>query len=194
MHTVSFPKLGLSFDLNPVAFSIGSINVTWYGIIIAAGILLALLMAFKNCKRFGVNGDKLVDVVIGGLIGAAAIVLIGQLGYVAAISGMVLGYCTIGGYRRGAGKLSALGIAVSVVVMLAAVYLGNRMDIAIAASRELDLSFGQAFAWMHELVDADAYRSNLITLYLFSAIGAVPAAFSAHKIAKEKGRVYRIGE
>ncbi len=69
MHTVSFPKLGLSFDLNPIAFSIGGINVTWYGIIIAAGILLALLMAFKNCKRFGVNGDKLVDVVIGGLIG-----------------------------------------------------------------------------------------------------------------------------
>ena len=78
--------------------------------------------------------------------------------------------------------------------MLAAVYLGNRMDIAIAVTRELDLSLGQAFAWMHELVDADAYRSNLITLYLFSAIGAVPAAFSAHKIAKEKGRVYRIGE
>ena len=96
--------------------------------------------------------------------------------------------------RERDGKLSALGIAVSVVVMLAAVYLGNRMDIAIAASRELDLSFGQAFAWMHELVDADAYRSNLITLYLFSAIGAVPAAFNAHKIAKEKGRVYRIGE
>ena len=139
-------------------------------------------------------GRGILGALIGGLIGAAAIVLIGQLGYVAAISGMVLGYCTIGGYRRGAGKLSALGIAVSVVVMLAAVYLGNRMDIAIAASRELDLSFGQAFAWMHELVDADAYRSNLITLYLFSAIGAVPAAFSAHKIAKEKGRVYRIGE
>ena len=139
-------------------------------------------------------GRGILGALIGGLIGAAAIVLIGQLGYVAAISGMVLGYCTIGGYRRGAGKLSALGIAVSVVVMLAAVYLGNRMDIAIAASRELDLSFGQAFAWMHELVDADAYRSNLITLYLFSAIGAVPAAFNAHKIAKEKGRVYRIGE
>lgn len=139
-------------------------------------------------------GRGILGALIGGLIGAAAIVLIGQLGYVAAISGMVLGYCTIGGYRRGAGKLSALGIAVSVVVMLAAVYLGNRMDIAIAVTRELDLSLGQAFAWMHELVDADAYRSNLITLYLFSAIGAVPAAFNAHKIAKEKGRVYRIGE
>ena len=79
-------------------------------------------------------GRGILGALIGGLIGAAAIVLIGQLGYVAAISGMVLGYCTIGGYRRGAGKLSALGIAVSVVVMLAAVYLGNRMGIAGAGS------------------------------------------------------------
>ena len=35
---------------------------------------------------------------------------------------------------------------------------------------------------------------SIITLYLFSAIGAVPAAFNAHKLAREKGRVYRIGE
>ena len=139
-------------------------------------------------------GRGILGALIGGLIGAAVIVLIGQLGYVAALSGMVLGYCTIGGYRRGAGKLSAIGIAVSVVVMLLAVYLGNRTDIAIAVTRELDFSLGQAFAWMHELVDADVYRSNLITLYLFSAIGAVPAAFNAHKLAREKGRVYRIGE
>lgn len=139
-------------------------------------------------------GRGILGALIGGLIGAAVIVLIGQLGYVAALSGMVLGYCTIGGYRRGAGRLSAIGIAVSVVVMLLAVYLGNRTDIAIAAVKELDLTFGQAFAWMHELVDTDAYRNNLITLYLFSAIGAVPAAFNAHKLAREKGRVYRIGE
>ena len=139
-------------------------------------------------------GRGILGAFIGGVIGAAVIVLIGQLGYVAAISGVVLGYCTIGGYRRGAGKLSALGIAVSVVVMLAAVYLGNRVDIAISATQELDLSFGQAFAWMHELVDTDSYTANLISLYLFSAIGAVPAALNAHKVAKEQGRVYRIGE
>ena len=139
-------------------------------------------------------GRGILGALIGGLIGAAAIVLIGQLGYVAAISGMVLGYCTIGGYRRGAGKLSAVGIAVSIVVMLLAVYLGNRVDIAISAVQELDLTFGQAFAWMHELVDTDAYMGNLVTLYLFSALGAVPAALNAHKVAKEQGRAYRIGE
>lgn len=69
MHTVSFPKLGLEFHINPTAFSIGNLHIAWYGIIIAVGILLAMFMAFKNCKRFGVNADKLVDVVLGGLIG-----------------------------------------------------------------------------------------------------------------------------
>ena len=69
MYTVSFPKLGLDFTMNPTAFSIGNVHIAWYGIIIAVGILLAMFMAFKNCKRFGVNSDKLVDVVLGGLIG-----------------------------------------------------------------------------------------------------------------------------
>ncbi len=69
MHTVSFPKLGLEFHINPIAFSIGNVHIAWYGILIAVGILLAMFMAFKNCKRFGVNADKLVDVVLGGLIG-----------------------------------------------------------------------------------------------------------------------------
>ena len=69
MHTVSFPKLGLEFNINPTALQIGSFRITWYGVIIAVGILLAMLMAFRNTKRFGVNADKLVDVVLGGLIG-----------------------------------------------------------------------------------------------------------------------------
>lgn len=69
MHTVSFPKLGLEFNINPNALQIGNFRITWYGIIIAVGILLAMLMAFRNAKRFGVNADKLVDVVLGGLIG-----------------------------------------------------------------------------------------------------------------------------
>ena len=41
-NTIEFPKLGLEFDLNPVAFSIGDFHVYWYGIIIAAGMLLGL--------------------------------------------------------------------------------------------------------------------------------------------------------
>ncbi len=69
-YHITFPGLGTwaTFDINPVAFSIGSFEIRWYGIIIAAGALLALLYAFKNCKRFGINPDKLIDAVIVGFI------------------------------------------------------------------------------------------------------------------------------
>lgn len=69
-YHITFPGLGdwATFDINPVAFSIGSFEIRWYGILIAAGALLALLYAFKNCKRFGINPDKLIDAVIIGFI------------------------------------------------------------------------------------------------------------------------------
>lgn len=61
---VVFPGLGLEFDINRVAFSIGEFNIYWYGLIIAGGFCLALLFAFTNAKRFGINEDKMVDVIM----------------------------------------------------------------------------------------------------------------------------------
>ena len=34
-NLVQFPGLGLSFELNRVAFSIGGMNIYWYGVCIA---------------------------------------------------------------------------------------------------------------------------------------------------------------
>jgi phosphatidylglycerol:prolipoprotein diacylglycerol transferase len=73
---ISFPGLGLEFEINRVAFSIGSVDIYWYAILIATGFLLAMLFAFKNAKRFGIDGDRIVDVIffamILGIIGARA--------------------------------------------------------------------------------------------------------------------------
>ena len=41
-NLVQFPGLGLEFTINRVAFSIGSINIYWYGVCIAVGLCLAL--------------------------------------------------------------------------------------------------------------------------------------------------------
>lgn len=65
---VTFPHLGLEFNINPVAFSIGSFHVYWYGIIIAAGFLLALIYASFSCKKMNIDINRLFDVVIVGLI------------------------------------------------------------------------------------------------------------------------------
>lgn len=70
MFHVSFPGLGLEFDINRVAFSIGSFSIYWYAICIASGVVLALLYAYFNAKRFEVNLDKLINCFIVGMITA----------------------------------------------------------------------------------------------------------------------------
>lgn len=67
---VSFPKLGINLSVPQVAFSIGSFDIYWYAVIIAIGASLALLYGLRKCKNYGVNSEKLVDVVIVGLFGA----------------------------------------------------------------------------------------------------------------------------
>lgn len=65
---VSFPGLGLSLPVHSVAFSIGSFQIKWYGILIAAGLLLAMWYAFRRCKDFGISQDNLTDIIIISLI------------------------------------------------------------------------------------------------------------------------------
>lgn len=77
---VEFSGLGLEFTLNRVAFSIGNFNVYWYGILIAAGLLLAMAFAFRYAPDFGINADRLVDVVA---IGTVMAIICARIAYVA---------------------------------------------------------------------------------------------------------------
>ncbi len=80
MFNVSFPGLGLEFTINRVAFSIGNFSIYWYAICIATGVILALVYAYFNAKRFNVDIDKLINCFIVGVITA---ILGARLYYVA---------------------------------------------------------------------------------------------------------------
>ena len=61
--TISFPALGIEFD--PARnFEIGPLNIHLYGILIATGLLLAVLYACIRCKQFGLKQDDLLDGVL----------------------------------------------------------------------------------------------------------------------------------
>ena len=77
---VEFSGLGLEFTLNRVAFSIGDFQVYWYGILIATGLLLAMAFAFRYAPDFGINADRLVDVVA---IGTVMAIICARIAYVA---------------------------------------------------------------------------------------------------------------
>ena len=68
MYHVQFPGLGLSFNIDPVAFQFGIFTVRWYGIMIAIGFILAFLYVIKACKRYNMDVDKFVNVIIVGLV------------------------------------------------------------------------------------------------------------------------------
>ena len=59
--TVTFPGFGLEFHLNPIAFSVLGWPIHWYGIIIAAGFLLAVAYCTRISKRFGIREDDVLD-------------------------------------------------------------------------------------------------------------------------------------
>ena len=60
---ISFPSLGI--DIDPVrAFSIGSLTVHMYGIVIGLGLLLAALYAMRRSKQFGLTEDHILDGVL----------------------------------------------------------------------------------------------------------------------------------
>lgn len=64
IHTITFPGLGLEFTLNRVAFEIFGRPIYWYGLIITAGLLLAVVLCSRWGKRFGINEDQIVDLML----------------------------------------------------------------------------------------------------------------------------------
>ena len=63
---ISFPKLGIVFNADNVAFSIGAKDIYWYGIIIAVGFVVAIIAGLKLAKKYGVSSETIYDIVIFG--------------------------------------------------------------------------------------------------------------------------------
>lgn len=61
--TISFPSLGISLD-PPRTFSLGPVTLHLYGLVIAVGLLLAVLYSLRRCKQFGLKQDDLLDGVL----------------------------------------------------------------------------------------------------------------------------------
>ena len=68
MHPITFPNLNLSFDINPVAFSILGKDIYFYGIIIVAGIIIALFLMKRDNGKYGLKWDDVFDFLMWALV------------------------------------------------------------------------------------------------------------------------------
>ena len=61
--SISFPFLGIEIN-PPRMFSVGPFTAHYYGLIIAVGLILAVLYAMRRSKEFGLKEDDILDGVI----------------------------------------------------------------------------------------------------------------------------------
>ncbi len=156
----------------------------------------------RQQKNVNIVGG-IIGAVLGSLIGVACIVILGQLGYVAAISGIVMAFCTLKGFDKLGGKLTAAGIVISCVIMAAMTYFGNRLDWAIEIYNgmkeyfDYDMNILQSFRIVPAFVEEADIRGDYIAAFvqqmIFVVVGAVPTIISISKEQKNVHQVAQIG-
>ena len=68
MEWVGFPHLGIDrLDISS-QIKIFGLSIHWYGVIIAVGMSLAVIYAYFVAKKFGINRNNMIDVIIIGIV------------------------------------------------------------------------------------------------------------------------------
>lgn len=147
-------------------------------------------------KRENLIGG-VVGAFLGSLLGAICIILISRLGYVSAISGLVMGVCVLKGYEMLGGKLTNRGAVISCIIMAVMVYVANYIDWGIIIAKEFNIGLfngiGLVAPALNEGVIAMGdYIFNLILLYLFTALGAIPSIRNKMKARELNTSVYAL--
>lgn len=159
MRVLSFPGLGLEFELNRVAFSVLGRPIYWYGIIIAFGFFLAYLYCTRQSKKFGIRSEDVVDL----LLFAVPLCILGARAY------YVIFYLDL--YRREDGSLDFMemlriwdgglaiygGIIVAVLVLAVFCKVRKINFLAFADLGVFGLLIGQSVGRWGNFMNIEAY-------------------------------------
>jgi phosphatidylglycerol:prolipoprotein diacylglycerol transferase len=58
---IGFPGIGLEFQKSTEIFSVGNFVLSWYGLILAAGFLLAVFFCLRRTEHFGFKQEEILD-------------------------------------------------------------------------------------------------------------------------------------
>lgn len=100
--------------MNPVAFTLFSIQIRWYGILISTGMIIGILLAKKSCDVKKISYDTLIDIILIALplaiIGARLYYVLFNLDYYSQNMGEILNIRQ-GGLAIHGGLIFAIGSA-----------------------------------------------------------------------------------
>lgn len=118
---------------NPVAFTIFGLDIMWYGVIIASGIIIATAIIYKRAPKHDLNSDKMLDFILisvpAGIIGSRLYFVIFNWGM---YKGDILSIVNLrlGGLAIHGGLIFGLGTA-AVLCFLYKIRPLNLMDLTV---------------------------------------------------------------
>ena len=64
MTNITFPAFNINLSISRTAFTIGSIHIYWYAIFIVGAILIAILALKKDCKKYNIKYNDILELMI----------------------------------------------------------------------------------------------------------------------------------
>ena len=121
-----------------------------------------------------------IGALIGAIIGGASIIIFSRMGYIAAISGLILAFCTVKGYSLLGRVITNKGLFIIIILIAATPYLANRLDWAFyiydSFKADYDITLLDAFKSVKifvedGIIDKKNYIQEILMIYLFSILG-----------------------
>ena len=171
---ISFPNLGLKFN-PPVSISLGPLNIHFYGVIIAVGLMLAVIYGLRRKSQFGLTENDILD----GVLWIVPMAIIGARLY----------YCIFKWdyYKLHPGEIIAIwdgGLAIFGAVIMAGICVVIHCLIKkIRITAVLDLTalgfmIGQSVGRWGNLINREAYGAqtdSFLKMGLFQRMDGTPS-------------------
>lgn len=173
VNNVSFPALGLSFDISPVAFTIFNKEIYWYALIILCGFLSGLALASHGCEKRGIKKDHVFDIAIFGIVAG----IIGARIYYVIFSWHEFAGDITGIFRIWEGGLAIYGgviagiISTAVYCRIKRINIFNTLDVI-----SIGLLLGQSIGRWGNFMNCEVFGRATTSIFGMSINGAPPVA------------------
>lgn len=130
----------------------------------------------QNNLRNGILGA-----VIGSIPGILLWILLGYIGFTASIVGLVIAFGILFGYRLLCGDLDKTGMIICVIVLLAAIYIGEHMTWSVVIYKSLkeyseEITLGDCIKNLGSILKLTETKGDfvisLVKGYIFGLLGA----------------------
>lgn len=170
-NVIAFPALGWSVTVNRVALTVLGKDIYWYGVIIAAGFLLAALYCSRRIEQFGFTRDMLFDALLvalpSAIVCARLYYVVWEWGYYSQHPGEIIAIWK-GGLAIYGGVIGAL-LAVSVYAKAKRLSIPGTFDVAA-----LGLLIGQSIGRWGNFINGEAHGTITDTVLGMTVNGEGP--------------------